>query len=49
MNMEQMEELSVPKGVEKYKATDLKLLAGEKVERMVGMAPLCKLRSSVKS
>jgi hypothetical protein len=45
MNMEQMEELSVPKGVEKYNEADLKLLAGEKVERMVGMAPLCKLRS----
>jgi len=42
-----MEKLHVPKGIEKYKETDLKLLAGETVERMVGMAPLSELRSFV--
>ena len=42
-----MEKLHVPKGVEKYKDADLKLLAGEKVERIIGMAPSCKLRSFV--
>ncbi len=42
-----MEKLHVPKGVEKYKETDLKLLPGEKVEQMIGMTPLSRLRSFV--
>jgi len=34
-------------GLEKFKETDLKLLAGEKVERIMGMSPTSKLRSYV--
>jgi len=35
----------VPKGVEKYREMDLKLLPGENVERIVSMSPLSKARS----
>ena len=42
-----MKKLHVPKGVGKYREHDLKLLKGERVERMIGMAPSSKLRSFV--
>jgi len=40
-----MKDLSVPKGIERYKETDLKLLAGEEVQNILGMTPVSKLRS----
>lgn len=42
---EELKTLKVPKGVEKYKEIDLKLLPGENVEKIVGMSPLSKVRS----
>ncbi|MCW4020094.1 MAG: PH domain-containing protein [Candidatus Bathyarchaeota archaeon] len=42
-----MENLNVPKGVEKYKENDLKLLAGERVEKIASVLSVSKLRSFV--
>ena len=42
-----MKDISVPNGVEKYKNMDLKLLDGEKVEKILGMSPVSKFRSFV--
>jgi hypothetical protein len=39
------EKLMVPKGAEKYKDTDLKLLSGERVEKIANMMTASKLRS----
>jgi len=39
-----MENLQVPKGAEKYKKMDLKILDGEKVEKILGMSHISKLR-----
>jgi hypothetical protein len=40
-----MESLNIPKGAEKYKDTDLKLLSGERVEKIANMMTASKLRS----
>jgi hypothetical protein len=40
-----MENLNVPKGAEKYKENDLKLLLGERVEKIISVMPVSKLRS----
>jgi len=44
---ESVQTVKVPKGVEKYKEIDLKLLPGENVEFIVSMSPLSKMRSYV--
>ena len=44
---EDVQTIKVPKGVEKYKEIDLKLLPGENVESIVPMSPLSKVRSYV--
>jgi hypothetical protein len=44
---ESVQTVKVPKGVEKYKEIDLKLLPGENVESIVSMSPLSKMRSYV--
>ncbi len=45
--MSDAQTFKVPKGVEKYKEIDLKLLPGESVEAIVPMTPLSKMRSYV--
>jgi hypothetical protein len=42
-----MKTIDVPQGLEKYKETDMKLLTGEKVESILGMSPISKLRNYV--
>jgi len=42
-----VEKIYVPKGVEKYREIDLKLLPGENVQRIIEMSPLSKMRTYI--